>query len=39
MPNHSIQWMGASHSVALLFQHHGRLAPTADADRSADIGQ
>ena len=35
MPNHSIQRMGASHSVVLLFQHQGRLAPVAHAGRWA----
>ena|SRR5207244_4283905 len=33
--NHSIQRMGASRSGQLDFVRQGRLAPTADADRSA----
>jgi hypothetical protein len=32
--NHTIQRMGASRSVQLRFVRHGRLAPTADGDRS-----
>jgi hypothetical protein len=35
MPNHSIQRMGASRSVQSQSMRQGRLAPTADAERSA----
>jgi len=36
-PNHSIQRMGASHSGQGHVVYQRRLAPTADADRSATM--
>ena len=37
MANHSIQRMGASRSARFQFVRQWRLAPTADAERSAVV--